>query len=124
VADTSVVIDPEEVTEHADELAISVLTIAELQYGITADADPMEQQRRRRRVQDAVDRFDVLPFDLTVTEFYGTLCKLARQQGRSPRGRRLDLLIAATAARHDLPLLTRNLDDFTDLDSALTVIGL
>ncbi|MGH3492556.1 MAG: type II toxin-antitoxin system VapC family toxin [Sciscionella sp.] len=124
LADTSVVIDPRSVTEHADELAVSVVTIAELRYGITADDDLMEQQRRRSRVQDALDRFEVLPFDLAATEFYGTLCTLVRQHGRSPRGRRLDLMIAATAAQHDLPLLTRNAEDFAGLDTALTVVDL
>lgn len=118
------VIDPAGVTEHADELAVSMLTIAELRYGITADTDLMEQQRRRSRVQDALDRFDVLPFDLAATEFYGTLCTLLRQQGRSPRGRRMDLMIAATAVRHDLPLLTRNSDDFAGLETAVTVIAM
>ena len=39
VIDTSVLIDPERVAEHADQLAVSILTIAELQYGITADDD-------------------------------------------------------------------------------------
>lgn len=122
--DASVLINPERVTEHSDELAVSMLTIAELQYGITADDDLMEQQRRRSRVQDALNRFEVLPFDLAATEFYGTLCTLVRRQGRSPRGRRMDLMIAATAARYDLPLLTRNAEDFTGLDTALTVVDL
>lgn len=124
VADTSVVIDPTQVTEHAAELAVSMPTLAELQYGITATTDLVEQQRRRRRVQDTVDRFDVLPFDLVATEFYGTLCTFVRHHDRSPRGSRLDMMIAATAARHELPLLTRNPDDFTGSGSAVTVLGL
>jgi predicted nucleic acid-binding protein len=36
----------------------------------------------------------------------------------------MDLQIAATAARHELTLLTRNADDFTGLETALTVIDL
>lgn len=124
LADTSVVIDPRAVTEHADEVAVSILTIAELQYGVPADDDLMEQQRRRRRVQDTLERFEVLPFDLTATEFYSTMCTLVRQHGHSPRGRRLDLMIAATAVRFDLPLLTRNVEDFTGLGTALTIVDL
>jgi len=43
VADTSVVIDPGAVGEQVDAVAVSVLTIAELQYGVTAVGDPVDQ---------------------------------------------------------------------------------
>ncbi|WP_240437797.1 PIN domain-containing protein [Sciscionella marina] len=101
---------------------MSILTIAELQYGVTADDNIMEQHRRRRRVQDTLDRCEVLPFDLAATEYYGTLATLVRQHGHSPRGRRMDLMIAATAARYNLPLLTHNAEDFTGLDTAVSII--
>jgi len=71
-----------------------------------------------------VDRCDVLPFDLGAAEFCGTLATLVRQHERSPRGRRLDLMIATTAARFDLPLLTRYVDDFAGLESALPIAGI
>lgn len=124
--DTSVVIDfPDaDVAEIADEVAISAMTIAELQYGVIAAADPLIQMSRRRRVQAVLDRFEVLSFDVTTAEYYGALAGLVRQHGRNPRPRRLDLQIAATAARHGLALLTRNGNDFTGLESALTVVDL
>ena len=44
--------------------------------------------------------------------------------GRKARGRRaLDLLIAATALGRDLPLYTRNPDDFVLLDEMLHVVA-
>lgn len=125
--DTSILIDPPtapQLGQHADELAVSVITIAELQYGITAAADPLEQTRRRQRIHAVLDQFDVLPFDISTAEYYGALATLVRQHGRNPRPRRMDLQIAATAARHDLKLLTRNGDDFTGLETAITVIDL
>ncbi len=125
--DTSVVIVPptaREVAPYADELAVSVMTIGELQYGISAVADPLEQTRRRQRIQAVLEQFDVLPFDVPTAEYYGALATLVRQRGRNPRARRMDLQIAATAARHGLTLLTRNGDDFAGLESALTVIDL
>jgi predicted nucleic acid-binding protein len=125
--DTSVLIDPpsaQQVSQHADELAVSVIAIAELQYGVTAATDPLEQTRRRQRIQNILDQFDVLPFDVPTAEYYGVMATLIRQHGRNPRARRMDLQIAATAVRHGLALLTRNIDDFAGLESAVTVIGL
>ncbi|OLL75564.1 hypothetical protein Ae168Ps1_3965c [Pseudonocardia sp. Ae168_Ps1] len=124
--DTSVVIDfpAARVLEVADEVAVSAVTMGELHYGVTATADPLVQMRRRRRVQAVLDRFEVLPFDVVTAEYYGALATLVRQIGRNPRPRRMDLQIAATAARHDVALLTRNAADFAGLESALTVIDL
>lgn len=124
--DTSVLIDfsAAQVAEFADEVAVSAVTIGELQYGVTAVADPVIQMHRRRRVQSTLDRLDVLPFDATTAEYYGALATLVRRHGHNPRPRRMDLQIAATAARHGLMLLTRNGADFTGLESALTVIDL
>lgn len=124
--DTSVLIDfpASAVAEEADEVAVSAVTIAELQYGVTAATDLIEQLRRRRLVQTVLGQFEVLPFDVAAAEYYGVLATLVRDQGPSPRPRRLDLQIAATAACHGLTLLTRNGGDFTGLESALTVIDL
>ncbi|MGH8959894.1 MAG: type II toxin-antitoxin system VapC family toxin [Jatrophihabitantaceae bacterium] len=124
--DTSVVIDfpAAQIAEVADEVAVSAVTIGELQYGVAAATDPLTQMSRRRRVQVILDRFEVLSFDLTTAEYYGALASLVRQHGRDPRPRRMDLQIAATAARHGLTLLARNGSDFTGLESALAVVDL
>ncbi|MCU1626278.1 MAG: twitching motility protein PilT [Pseudonocardia sp.] len=124
--DTSVVIDypANAVAEVADELAISAVTVAELHYGVTAATDPIEQLHRRRRLQLILDLFEVLAFDTAVAEYYGALATAVRNAGRDPRPRRMDLQIAATAARHGLSLLTRNGADFTGLEQALHVVNL
>ncbi len=124
--DTSVVIDfrAGQVGQVADEVAVSAVTIGELQSGVAVATDPLVQITRRRRVQAILDRFEVLPFDASVAEYYGALAGLVRQHGRDPRPRRMDLQIAATAARHDLALLTRNGSDFTGLESVLVVVNL
>ncbi len=75
------------------------------------------------RVADEV-AVEVLPFDTATAEYYGTLAALAPLHGRTPRPRRMDLQIAATAARHGLTLLTRNVADFAGLESALEVVDL
>lgn len=113
-----------QVAAVADEVAVSAVTIGELQYGVIAAGDPLTQMSRRRRVEAILERFEVLSFDVITAEYYGALASLVRQHGRNPRPRRLDLQIAATAARHGLTLLTRNGSDFTGLESALAVVGL
>lgn len=124
--DTSVLIDfpAQHVAELADEVAVSAIAIGELQYGVAVASDPVTQLSRRRRVQAILDRFEVLPFDEAAAEYYGAMAGLVRQQGRNPRPRRMDLQIAATAARHGLKLLTRNGRDFIGLQSAVTVVDL
>lgn len=121
--DTSVLIDfpGEEISAVTDEVAVSAVTIGELQYGVTAAPDPLTQMQRRRRVQAILERFEVLPFDIEAAEYYGVLASLVRLHGRNPRPRRMDLQIAATAARHRLALVTHNGADFVGLESALVV---
>jgi predicted nucleic acid-binding protein len=124
--DTSLLIDlpAAQIAEVADEVAVSAVTIGELQYGVSAAADPVVQLHRRRRVQSILDRFEVLPFDVSTAEYFGALATLVRQHGRNPRPRHMDLQIAATAAQHDLTLLTSNGVAFIGLESALTVVDL
>ncbi len=122
--DTSVVITPPAggLATLADLVAVSAITVAELEYGIGAATDAVERQRRRRRLQVVRGAVDVLPFDSAVAESYGVLANLVRAAGRNPRPRRLDLLIAATAERHGLSLATRNAADFRHLDRILDVV--
>jgi predicted nucleic acid-binding protein len=124
--DTSVLIDysARDVTAVADELAVSAISVGELHYGISACDDAVEQLRRRRRIHVVLDRYDVLPFDTVAAEYYGALATAVRLGGRNPRPRRLDLQIAATAARHGLLLLTHNGVDFAGLEGAVNVIDL
>ncbi|WP_202817294.1 PIN domain-containing protein [Serinicoccus sp. CNJ-927] len=72
--DTSAIIEPpsaSQLRDHADELAVPVIAIGELHYGITATDDPLEQTRRRQRIRSILEVFDVLPFDLLAAEYYG-----------------------------------------------------
>jgi predicted nucleic acid-binding protein len=48
----------------------------------------------------------------------------ARTAGQTSRSRFSDLLIASTAAANDLPLYTRNPDDFRALQGILKVIAI
>jgi predicted nucleic acid-binding protein len=124
--DTSVVID----LDHIDtaqlpvELAISALTMAELAAGPHATADARERARRQDRLQRAEASFDPLPFDSDSARAYGRVYAAIVATGRKARGpRAVDLLIAATAVAANLPLYTRNVDDFRGLEHLLTIVG-
>jgi predicted nucleic acid-binding protein len=121
--DTSVWIAPptEGLAAYADQVAVSMVTVAELQYGSTVH-DPLQALARRRRLQAILEHYTVLPLDLPTTELYAALAGTVRDNGRNPRPSRFDLLIAATAARHQMTLLTRNRDGFVGLESVLRVV--
>ncbi|MCL1907518.1 MAG: hypothetical protein FWG08_06370, partial [Propionibacteriaceae bacterium] len=53
---------------------------------------------------------------------FGELAALVLATGRHPRPRRMDLMIAATAAVRRLPLYTANPHDFSGLEAVLTVV--
>jgi predicted nucleic acid-binding protein len=125
VIDTSVVIDLEHVVaaDLPAELAVSAITLAELAAGPHATADPQERARRQDRLQRAEATFDPLPVDATVARAYGRIYAAVAGAGRKARGARsLDLLIAATALASNLPLYTRNPDDFRGIEGLVEIV--
>lgn len=117
VIDTSVVIDLHRVQAHElpGELAITAITLAELAAGPLATDDPDERARRQDRLQRAEATFQALPFDVAAARAYGRIYGSVVAAGREPRGRQVDLLIAATALAANLPLYTCNPHDFAHL---------
>jgi toxin FitB len=123
--DTSVVIDLDVLPESAlpAETAIAAVTLAELSAGLHTAVDPAERAARAGRLQRAEAAWEPLPFDASAARRYGQLVALVLAAGRKHRPRRLDLMIAATAAEQGLPLYTRNAQDFGGLDAAVEVIA-
>jgi predicted nucleic acid-binding protein len=125
--DTSVIIDLENIpaTVLPIEIAISSVTLAELAAGPHATDDPAERSRRQDRLQRTEAAFDPLPFDADSARAYGRIFAAVASAGRKPRGARaVDLLIAATALAEQLPLYTRNPDDFEALDDLIDVVAI
>jgi predicted nucleic acid-binding protein len=125
IIDTSVVIDLEHVTARdlPRELAVSAVTLAELAAGPHATPDPQERARRQDRLQRAEATFEPLPVDANVARAYGRVYAAVAGAGRKARGARsLDLLIAATALAANLPLYTRNPDDFRGTESLIEIV--
>ncbi len=122
--DTSLVIDLGRAGtgQLPDELAISALTLAELAAGPHATSDTAERARRQETLQRTEATFDPLPFDSAAARAFGRLYSAVAASGRKARGRRaVDLMIAATALAADLPLYTRNPDDFGGLSGLVEI---
>lgn len=122
--DRSVVVDLDllEAAQLPREVSISAITLAELSAGPAATDDAAERARRQDRLQRAEAVFDPLPFDVEAARAYGRVYAAVIEQGRKPRRRFADLLIASTALAMQLPLLTRNADDFLGLEQLITVV--
>jgi toxin FitB len=96
-----------------DRVFISVITLAELRRGI----ERLPTGGRRRRLdqwlrEELSLRFDgrILPVDIAVGEAWGRIIARSEAAGRPMSA--MDGFIAATAAAHDLALVTRNVADF------------
>ncbi|MGH2975194.1 MAG: type II toxin-antitoxin system VapC family toxin [Solirubrobacterales bacterium] len=123
--DTSVVIDIDAVdpSRLPAKLAISSLTLAELTSGTHAASGEMERARRQHRLQRFDAGVESIPFDAACARAYGPVYVAIVSLGRRPRGARaVDLMIAATALAHDLPLYTRNAEDLRGLEELIGIV--
>jgi toxin FitB len=111
--DTSVLIGAESPGEL--EGAISVASLAELHFGVLVAADEDERSRRSQRLGVIEATFDPLPVDAAVAREWGRLAAAVTARGAQPRRRMTDLVIAATANVHGVPLLTRNAQDLAPI---------
>jgi predicted nucleic acid-binding protein len=121
--DTSILASQGDIATLPAEVSISMLSLAELTAGPHATADLVERGRRQERLQVIEALYDALPFDAECARAYGRVYAEAIQAGRKARGRRaVDLMIAATAVAHDLPLYTLNAGDLRGLEAVVEVV--
>ena len=123
--DTSVVVDwhdPDVARALPDEMAISAITAAELAAGPHLAKTTREAGARQARLQEVESKLDPIPFDGAAVRSYGLVVAAIISEGRKPRGRFADLLIAASAHANGLDLYTRNGDDFRGIDHLVRVI--
>ena len=102
---------------------ITAITMAELHQGVAMAKDAAERAVRTEKLGAAIVDFTALPFDGDAAARYGTLVALVLAANRNPRPRRMDLMIAAIASSRELPLYTRNEDDFNGLGRMVEVIA-
>jgi predicted nucleic acid-binding protein len=122
-------VDP---AELPDEMAISAITLAELSAGPhevrrndeqDAYDEHAERARRLEVLQRAENEFDPVPFDAEAARIFGRVAAAVISAGGKPRGRVVDLMIAATAIAEGLPLYTTNPADFTGLENLITIVS-
>jgi predicted nucleic acid-binding protein len=101
----------------ASTLFLSVLTLGELRKGVEGLADAQRKLMLNDWLESDLPTFftgRILAIDADVSDLWGRMMAAA---GRPLPA--IDSLIAATAARHDLSLVTRNVRDFEGLGIAL-----
>jgi predicted nucleic acid-binding protein len=108
-----------ELADAPDEAAISAITLCGLHHGVLVATDA--QRPGRLATLAFVERhFAAIPIDAEIAPHYGRLLAQTRRR----RGAKLataDALIAATAAAHRLPLITRD-RDFARLEGVHAVV--
>ena len=90
-----------------DEVAISIVTEAELRLGVLAAADVATRDRRLTTL-DAIAEMTVLPIWGGVERVWAGMRAHLADSGRSMNAN--DVWIAATAAAYEVPILTQDRD--------------
>ena len=124
--DTSAVIDLESLKNAYLPTfgKISAITCAELSIGPLSAQHATEKLNRIRKLWFAMNELEVLTFGIPESKSYGTLFEKLLPLGVKARGSRsLDLMIAATALAHQLPLYTRNAKDFASVNDLVEIVA-
>ena len=122
ILDTSVLI-AERPSPIEGDIGVSVVSIAELQFGVLVAADDDSRARRLARLSAILRAFDPLPVDPAVASSYGQLAAATARAGRKASARSLDLMIAATAHAHGARLVTANPDDVRHLADLVEIVA-
>ena len=101
------------------DLFVSVITLGEIAKGIAL----LDESKRKRALRDWLETLEqqygerILPVDLETVRIWGEVTAKAQRAGKVVAAG--DGLIAATAIRYGLHVMTRNVDDFLPTDVLL-----
>ena len=111
IADSSVFIAREAgrpLGDLPDEIAVSVITVAELELGVLRAPDPSSRATRLATLSRVRAAYPLLPIDEATASCFARIADEQLRAGRKPR--RHDTWIAATALRHGVAVLTQDAD--------------
>ena len=111
IADTSIFIAQEtgrELGDLPEEIAVSVITAAELELGVLRATDPDARAIRLSTLSRVQATYPLLPVDAETASCFARIASAERSRGR--RLRRHDTWIAATAMRHGAGVVTQDAD--------------
>ena len=92
-------------------IAISAITLAELEYGVQHSAAP---ERNAIALAKFLSIVEILPFDSSAAIEYGEICSSLRKNGTPIRT--MDMLIAAHGRSEKLTVVTHNTREFERVD--------
>jgi tRNA(fMet)-specific endonuclease VapC len=102
-------------TKRPEEVAISTITIAELEYGVARSKFP---ERNRVALLEFLLPFTILEFDQSAATYYGIIRSSLDSLGK-PIGS-MDMLLAAQARSCNLILVTNNEKEFQRVEGLHT----
>lgn len=111
IADTSVFVAQEtgrELGELPEEIAVSVITAAELELGVLRATESNARAVRLATLSRVQATYPLLPVDPEVASCFARIASAELARGR--RLRRHDTWIAATALRHSASVVTQDAD--------------
>ena len=97
---------------HPERLAVSIISVGELYEGAMTSSNPDAELTLFDRL---LEPFTTLPLDNACMQHFASIRSTLRRQGQLIPD--LDILIASTALRHDLILITANLRHFARIPS-------
>jgi predicted nucleic acid-binding protein len=101
-----------QIQQYSDEeLAISIVTLAELQFGAY---NSTQTENNLERIQYMAERTRLLDLTPTTTDIYAQIKSSLRKRGKAVDD--LDIFIGATAIENDLTLVTDNERHFSRMN--------
>ncbi|MBQ6495891.1 MAG: type II toxin-antitoxin system VapC family toxin [Firmicutes bacterium] len=95
------------------DVCLSVVTYAELEYGIMNSSDPV---RNREAISFFLAGIKILDFDMNAAMHFGDILAELKQKHKDKQNQDRDKMIAAHARSLDFVLVSDNTKDFIDID--------